>query len=118
MTTAVSPQAAAALAVVLPKNRCAYYGGAWHQPKSGRFVDSMNPGTGLSLGQVADAGSQDIDAAVAAAKAGFKEWRRVLPLERAKILRRIAEILRQNANELAMICLLYTSPSPRDRTRS
>ena len=103
MTTAVSPQAAAALAVVLPKNRCAYYGGAWHQPKSGRFVDSMNPGTGLSLGQVADAGSEDIDAAVAAAKAGFKEWRRVLPLERAKILRRIAEILRQNANELAMI---------------
>ena len=40
---------------------------------------------------------------MAAAKAAFKEWRRVLPLERAKILRRIAEILRQNANELAMI---------------
>ncbi|MDP2357721.1 MAG: aldehyde dehydrogenase family protein, partial [Beijerinckiaceae bacterium] len=37
------------------------------------------------------------------AKAGFKEWRRVLPLERAKILRRIAQILRDNAHELAMI---------------
>ena len=103
MTTAISPQAAAAQAVVLPKNRGAYYGGAWHEPKSGRFVDTINPGTGLSLGKVADAGAEDIDAAVAAAKAAFKEWRRVLPLERAKILRRIAEILRQNANELAMI---------------
>jgi len=103
MTTIVSPQAASAQAVVLPKNRGAYYGGAWHEPKSGRFVDTLNPGTGSSLGTVADAGAEDIDAAVAAAKVGFKEWRHVLPLERAKILRRIAEILRQNANELAMI---------------
>jgi len=103
MTTAVSPQAASAQAVVLPKNRGAYYGGAWHEPKAGRFVDTISPGTGQSLGKVADAGAEDIDAAVATAKAAFTEWRRVLPLERAKILRRIAEILRQNANELAMI---------------
>jgi betaine-aldehyde dehydrogenase len=103
MTSAISPRAAAAQAVVLPTNRGAYYGGAWHEPKSGRFVDTLNPGTGLTLGKVADCGAEDIDAAVAAAKAAFKEWRRVLPLERAKILRRIAEILRQNANELAMI---------------
>ena len=103
MTTAVSPQAASAQAVVLPKNRGAYYGGAWHEPKAGRFVDTISPGTGQSLGKVADSGADDIDAAVAAAKTAFNEWRRVLPLERAKILRRIAEILRQNANELAMI---------------
>lgn len=103
MTTAVSPQAASAQAVVLPKNRGAYYGGAWHEPKSGRYVETINPGTGLSLGKVAEASAEDIDAAVAAAKTAFKEWRRVLPLERAKILRQIANILRQNANELAMI---------------
>ena len=103
MTTAVSPQSASAQAVVLPKNRGAYYGGAWHEPKAGRFVDTISPGTGQSLGKVADSGADDIDAAVAAAKTAFAEWRRVLPLERAKILRRIAEILRQNANELAMI---------------
>src|SRR5262245_32071498 len=103
MTTAVSPQAAAAQAVVLPKNRGAYYAGAWYEPKAGRFVESINPGTGQSLGKVADSGADDIDAAVASAKVAFAEWRRVLPLERAKILRRIAEILRQNANELAII---------------
>src|ERR1700730_13577793 len=103
MTTAVSPQAASFQAVVLPKNRGAYYGGAWHEPKAGRYADSISPGTGQSLGKVADSGADDIDAAGAAAKTAFKEWRRVLPLERAKILRRIAEILRANANELAMI---------------
>ena len=92
MNTPVSPQAAAAQAVKLPQNRGAYYGGAWHEPKAGKFIETMNPGTGTSLGKVADAGAEDIDAAVAAAKVGFKEWKRVLPLERAKILRRIAEI--------------------------
>ena len=40
---------------------------------------------------------------MAAAKAAFKEWRRVPPLERAKMLRRIAAVLRENADELAMI---------------
>ena len=48
MNTPVSPQAAAAQAIVLPKNRGAYYGGAWHEPKAGRFIDTMSPGTGLS----------------------------------------------------------------------
>ena len=91
MTTAVSPQIAAGQAIPLPKSRGVYYGGAWHEPNSGRFLDTISPGTGLSLGKVADGGADDIDAAVASAKAAFKEWRRVLPLERAKILRRIAE---------------------------
>ena len=80
-------------AIALPKNRGIYYGGAWHEPKSGRFVDTVSPGNGQSLGKVADAGADDVDAAVASAKAAFKEWRRMLPIERAKSLRRIAEIL-------------------------
>jgi betaine-aldehyde dehydrogenase len=40
---------------------------------------------------------------VKAAKAAFKEWRRVPPLERAKMLKEIARVLRENAGELAMI---------------
>ena len=88
---------------MLPESRGVYYGGAWHEPKAGRYADTVSPGTGQSLGKVAESGADDIDAAVASAKGAFQEWRRVLPLERAKILRRIAEILRQNANELAMI---------------
>src|SRR3954449_1350313 len=87
----------------LPVNRTCYYGGGGHAPKSGRQADTINPGTGESLGKVADAGAADVDAAVAVAKDAFKEWRNVLPLERAKMLRRIAEVLRKHAEELAMI---------------
>src|SRR5438552_15444597 len=87
----------------LPVTRGCYYGGAWHAPKSGREADTINPGTGESLGKVADAGAADVEAAVAAASAAFREWRNVPPLERARMLRRIAEVLRANAQELAMI---------------
>jgi betaine-aldehyde dehydrogenase len=92
-----------AVPLTLPQHRTCYYGGGWHAPKSGRMAQTINPGTGESLGEVADAGAADVDAAVAAARVAFKEWRNVLPLERAKMLRRIAEVLRAHAQELAMI---------------
>ena len=87
----------------LPENRSCYYGGAWHKPLSGREADTINPGTGETLGKVADAGAADVDAAVASARTAFKEWRHVPPLERAKMLKRIAEVLRKHAQELALI---------------
>src|SRR3954449_8145157 len=90
-------------ALKLPEHRGCYYGGAWHAPLSGREADTINPGTGEILGKVADAGAADVDAAVKVAKAAFREWRNVAPLERAKMLRRIAEVLRAHAQELAMI---------------
>jgi betaine-aldehyde dehydrogenase len=98
-----APKSLSSQALVLPEHRGIYYGGSWQEPKSGRYADTLNPATGKSLGKVAEASAEDIDAAVAAAKTAFQEWRRVLPFERAKLLRRIAEVLRQNANELAMI---------------
>jgi betaine-aldehyde dehydrogenase len=61
------------------------------------------PGSGEPLGKVVDGTVADAEAAIAAAKAAFKEWRRVLPLERAKMLRAIADVLRKNGDELAML---------------
>src|SRR6202161_320633 len=87
----------------LPKNRDAFYGGKWHKPISGRSADAINPGTGESLGPVADCGGADIDAAVNAAKTAFPAWRDTPPLERARLLKRIANVLREHAEELAMI---------------
>jgi betaine-aldehyde dehydrogenase len=87
----------------LPKHRGAWYGAAWHDPKSGREVDTINPGTGESLGKVADCGAADIDAAVRAAKAAYREWRDVKPLDRARMLKRLATIVREHGEELAMI---------------
>jgi betaine-aldehyde dehydrogenase len=89
--------------LVLPLHRDCYYGGAWHKPASGRFCDSISPGSGASLGPFADAGAGDVDAAVTAAAAAFPGWRDTPPLERAKLLRRVATILRQHAEELALI---------------
>ena len=91
------------MALPLPKRRELYYGGAWHAPLSGRYVERTSPGDGTSLGRVAEAAAQDVDAAVAAARAGFRVWSQVAPLERAKILHRIAEVLRTHAEELALI---------------
>ena len=103
MAEAGSLQTTIPAEVRLPQHRDLYYGGGWHRPAAGRHVDTLDPATGRSLGLVADGGAADVDAAVAAAAAGFREWRRVPPLERAKVLKRIAEILRRHAGELAMI---------------
>ncbi len=64
MTPAVSPKSLSTQAVVLPEHRSIYYGGTWHEPKSGRYVETINPATGQSLGKVADASAADGDAAV------------------------------------------------------
>ncbi len=69
----------------------------------GRYAEVTNPATGESLGKVIDGTVADAEAAIAAAKAAFKDWRRVPPLERAKMLREIANVLRKNGDELAMI---------------
>jgi betaine-aldehyde dehydrogenase len=86
----------------LPQHRDLYYGGAWQKPDGG-YVDTFNPATGERLGPCAEANAADVDAAVEAAVSGFAEWRRVKPLERARLLRSIAAVLRENADELAML---------------
>ena len=73
MNTPVAPNSLASIKLNLPTQRGAYYGGKWHDPKSGRSIDQINPGTGDSLGKAADCGAEDIDAAVKAAKTAFKE---------------------------------------------
>jgi betaine-aldehyde dehydrogenase len=87
----------------LPEKRDHFYGGAWHAPADGRYVDVRSPSTGESLGRIAEGSAADVDQAIAAANTGFREWRRTPPLERAKLLRRIAAVLREHAEELAMI---------------
>ena len=61
------------------------------------------PGPGNRSEPVADCGAADVDAAVTAAKAAFPAWRDMPPLERARLLKRIANVLREHAEELAMI---------------
>src|SRR6195256_3433394 len=90
-----------AAALRLPSHRDPYYAGKWQ--KGSRYIDVIAPGTGESLGKVVDGTVADAEAAIAAAKAAFRDWRRVPPLERAKMLRAIADVLRKHGDELAMI---------------
>ena len=94
---------AAPAELVLPGQHGLYYGGAWHAAKAGGEVDVRSPATGEVLCRISDAGLEDVEAAIAAATAGFAEWRRVPPLERAKVLRAVADTLRKHGRELAML---------------
>jgi betaine-aldehyde dehydrogenase len=91
------------LEAVLPRRRELFYDGKWQAPSAGRLVQVSSPATGEPICEIADAGVEDVDMVVAAARRGFLEWRDVHPAERANILREIAGILRDHARELAYL---------------
>jgi betaine-aldehyde dehydrogenase len=91
------------LEAVLPRQRELFYDGKWQAPRAGRVVQVLSPATGETICEIADAGIEDVDLVVAAARRGFLEWRDVHPAERANILREIAGILRSHARELAYL---------------
>lgn len=92
----------APLADLLPTHRDLYYGGAWHKPKGG-YAETLNPATGASLGQCAEANAEDVNAAAEAAHQAFLSWRRTAPGVRAAALREISAVMRANKEELAMV---------------
>ena len=75
--------------------------GAWRPAVSGKTLTVLNPATGEAIGNVAHAEKADLDLALAAAQKGFAAWRKVPAFERYKIMRKAADILRANANEIA-----------------
>ncbi|MGB3154277.1 MAG: aldehyde dehydrogenase [Chitinophagaceae bacterium] len=79
-----------------------YIGGNLIAPLSGNFIDNVNPATGQVYGQIPDSHKKDVDAAVSAAKKIFPVWS-TSPVElRFKILNRVAELIEENLEELAL----------------
>src|SRR6202142_3715418 len=70
-------------------------------PHAGERFASINPATGKVLGTVTADGSAQVDAAVVAAKKGQLIWAAMTGAERARVLRRTADILRSRNRELA-----------------
>ena len=101
---------------VLPRDRRLFYGGAWHDATGGE-VALTSPSTGASLGRMAVASDEDVEACFTAAHEGFLAWRAVPPFERARVLRRAAAVLRENAVELAMIDAADCGNPVREMTR-
>ena len=63
----------------------------------------MNPFTGRPWAVVPRAGAGDVDAAVAAAREAFESWRRTTGVERARLMRRLAELIADNASRIARV---------------
>ncbi len=67
------------------------------------MIAVRNPATEETIAEVPSAGVEETDAAVAAAKAAFPTWRAVAPADRARLLRRLAEVVEEHAEELALL---------------
>ncbi|VCU69836.1 2-formylbenzoate dehydrogenase [Pigmentiphaga humi] len=88
---------------ILPAHNDLFYGGAWHRPQSGQYLPTRNPAEGEDLMDAAQAGAQDVDAAVRAAQAAFPAWAAMPPRERAALLKQAAGRLRQHVDDLALL---------------
>lgn len=75
--------------------------GEWIVPASGRWLDVVNPADESVIGRVAVAGTEELDAALAASVQGFEAWRKTTAMERSALLRRAAGLVRERADELA-----------------
>jgi alpha-ketoglutaric semialdehyde dehydrogenase len=81
---------------------------------SGETIEKFAPATGELLSLVARSGRADADAAVSAAAAAQPAWARETPAARGAILRRIAQLLERDAEEIAAIVAAETGKSPKD----
>jgi acyl-CoA reductase-like NAD-dependent aldehyde dehydrogenase len=63
----------------------------------------LNPATEQPIAQLEEAGVEETDAAVARAREAFPPWRAVAPPDRARLLRRLATLVEEHAEELARI---------------
>jgi gamma-glutamyl-gamma-aminobutyraldehyde dehydrogenase len=83
----------------------AFIDGKYVPARSGRTFASINPATGETLADVASCGEEDIELAVAAARRSFDSgvWSRAKPAHRKDVLLRLAQLLRENLHELALL---------------
>jgi len=78
-------------------------GGEWVEAEGGKTFEAVCPATGEVLANCALASKQDVDKAVKAAWQAFASWKKTSPTERAAFLLKIADLIDENADRLAMI---------------
>ena len=83
-----------------------YIGGEWLSRGTRRTHQVINPATGGTIGELPLADRQDLDRALEAAAAGFRVWRRASADERARVLKKAADLIRQRADRIASIATL------------
>lgn len=85
-----------------------YINGSYVDNTTGDTFSSYYPGNGHKICDIEAAGETEVNAAVAAAKAAFKEWSNTPAAERGNIIRNAARILRERNQELAELESLDT----------
>jgi aldehyde dehydrogenase len=79
-----------------------WIGGTWVKPKGGEYFDDISPVNGKPFAEVARGNGDDIDAALDAAEKAFLTWGKTSATERAGVLNRIADVIEQNLETLAV----------------
>ena len=82
-----------------------WIGNDWADAEDGAGFATVNPATGDVIAEVAEARAADIDRAVQAARAAFRDskWRRMNPHKRSRLLWKLAELVEANADELGLL---------------
>ena len=79
-----------------------YINGEFVEPKSGQYFENVTPITGEVLCDISRSNAEDIDAAIDAAEQAFKTWGKTSTTERSNILNKIANVMEENAQLLAV----------------
>ena len=92
----------------------------WHEPISDSYFDSENPAEGETWAQVPHCNSQDVDRAVAAAKAAYYDgpWGRMMPAERGRLMRRMGDVISKHADQLGAVETRDNGKLPKNITPS
>ena len=85
------------------ENLSLYIDGKFTSGDSGVTSDVINPANDTVLAKLPHAKKAELDAALVAADKGFKEWKRVSAYERAKILRKAADLIRERTEDIAKV---------------
>jgi aldehyde dehydrogenase (NAD+) len=80
-----------------------YIGGEWVDAASGETFESSSPATGEPVGIFPKSGPEDVDRAVAAAKAAYEDWRLVPAPKRGEVLFRFGQLLIEQKDDLALL---------------
>jgi aldehyde dehydrogenase (NAD+) len=92
--------------------------GEWVKSASGKTFESRNPATGDLLATVAEGDAEDINRAVAAARAAFEgPWSKIKPYERQALLLKLADLVEKHFDELSILDTLDMG-APVSRTRA
>ena len=78
-----------------------FINGKWQKSSSGKTYDVINPATEEIIGKASKANSDDVQSALLSAERGLKIWRNTSPWDRAKILRKISELIRKKTDILS-----------------